>query len=209
MNKLVTLSTAVVLNLSVMPLSAEEVVPYQAKIAKLQQQANSGDSKAALTLGDFYSDSRNHSRDFTKAREFYEKATTAGDPQAMVSLAELLSTGFGGPLNTKRGMELLEKSANQGNKHAQYLLGRACMIGFSTVQKDFLRAFKYLQLSANSGEGDAECLLAYLYDNGLGVVKNSQKSAILMKSAKLHGCADGEDWIGKIYLYGLGQTPKF
>lgn len=168
--------------------------------------ANRGNAEAASILGALYMDNRNEAPDYLKARKYLEQASSAGRREAMYDLAWLLDLGLGGVKDHKRAVILRGRAADLGLPHAQFVVGVDCLRGTDTKQ-DFSRALKYLKASARTGNGSAECLLAFMYEGGIGVSKNLQKAASFMKAAKSHGCADGEYEIGKTYLRGLG-FPK-
>ena len=105
----------------------------------LTHLAAGGDAKAMWMLGELYMKGRGVQRDYSKAKEWWEKSAAGGDPNGMCYLAQLLGTGIVGPTDSKRAMKLLERAGLQGCAQAQYCMGLSCMEGFVTKQ-DYSRA---------------------------------------------------------------------
>jgi TPR repeat protein len=183
---------------------------YAEAVKTLEPLAHDGNPRAEWMLGDLYDKGEGVPRDFKKAKDLWEKATAAGDRDAMFSLAGILSAGLGGPIDSKRALALANKSASLGCSKAQHCLALTYLWGWESIKQDYSRALSYFQSAEKSGNynGNPECLLGFMYENGVGVSKDPQRAAALMKSAKLHGCADGECDIGRTYARGLAGMPK-
>lgn len=181
---------------------------YSEAAKRLIPLAEHGNAKAARMLADLYMKGQGVQKNSKKAKCLLEQSSASGDPEGMCSLAIVLkseSIGLNSSADKKRALILLERSANLGCIRANYLMGLEYMWG-TTTKQNFVQAVKYFQPIAQAGNGDAECILAHFYEEGLGVPQNTQKAATLFKLAKRHGCANGEYAIGRTYLYGLGTA---
>lgn len=219
-HKCLALLLVLAMGLCMPPCLAQEVVPlkevkiaikakhYAEAVKTLTPLARDGNPRAAWMLGDLYTKGDGVPRDYNRARDLWEQATEAGDRDAMFSLAGLLSGGLGGPFDRDRAAALAQKSASLGCSKAQYSTGVASVWGWRSIKQDYSKALNYLHSAAKSGNGNAECFLGFMYENGFGVAKDPQIATSLMKSAKLHGCADGECEIGRTYSQGQGGKAQ-
>ena len=90
------------------------------------------------------------------------------------------------------------KNISDDNSMASLKLGI-----FYANNKDFDKAFKYLNSSKERGNYYANLPLAYLYFQGTGVEKNSEKSLNLLKESALKD-PNAAFQLSKFYLKGLG-----
>lgn len=140
----------------------------------LKPLADRGSAKAAWLLGDLYQSGRGIPRNNSKAKQWLEKAAAAGHAHAMFDLACILDDAIGVPQDCKRAISLYQRAASLGCEAAQVSMGLKCFWG-KDLKQDYSHAFKYFQSAATSGDGDAECLVGYMYESGLGVSKDLQK----------------------------------
>lgn len=98
----------------------------------------------------------------------------------------------------KLAEDYLNLAAKQGSAKAQLELGMYYYEGFSGYSKDYIKAVKFLQLSADQGHAEALHYLGRCYSNGRGVVRDKKKSTELFKQAEDQGyetgygkCGDG------------------
>jgi TPR repeat protein len=124
----------------------------------LKPLADAGDPRAEWLLGDLYLNGRGVPRNFTRARDYWQKAAAVGDQDAMCSLGLLLSVGLGGPTDLKRAVSLFEKSASMGSTQAQCYMGLEC-IWRTEGHQDYPRAVKYFESAAKRQDGNACWLL--------------------------------------------------
>lgn len=64
---------------------------------------------------------------------------------------------------------------------AEYLLGMMYLYGQGTA-KDSKKAYSYFKQAADAGSGDAQCMLAYQYVIGAGVIKDRNKGMRILRS---------------------------
>ena len=101
-------------------------------------------------------------------------------------------------IGTKQGRIICYEEISSDNSMASLKLGI-----FHANNKDFDKAFKYLNSSKEMGNYYANLPLAYLYFQGTGVEKNSEKSLNLLKESA-NKDPNSAFQLSKFYLKGLG-----
>ena len=100
------------------------------------KRANGGEVDAQLELGNLYIQGKGVSKDYQKAKEWYEKAAKQGHAIAQYNLSILFITGQGIQKDYQKAREWLEKAAQQGYAEAQYRLGSMYVDG-EYVRQDY------------------------------------------------------------------------
>jgi TPR repeat protein len=95
-------------------------------------------------------------RDYGRARRWYERAAAEGNAQVYMKLARLSFLGLDGAKNEAEGASWVKKAAETGSEEASGLLG-ALYYGGIGVKQDFDEAAKWLKTSADA---DARSLAA-------------------------------------------------
>src|ERR1700683_3259410 len=88
-------------------------------IAKLTQQAESGDAKAQLGLGIAYFTGQGISKDYAQAALWIRKAADQNLAVAQNDLASMYVNGAGVPIDRIQAVAWARKAADQGDSHAQ------------------------------------------------------------------------------------------
>ncbi len=86
--------------------------------------AEQGDASAQYNLGRMYYSGTGVARDYTKAREWYEKSAAQGNANAQAMLGAMYAEGLGVTHNDAKAREWLKKAAAQGNPNARAMLRR-------------------------------------------------------------------------------------
>jgi len=86
--------------------------------ALFQTGADHGDTASMGNLGRFYAEGVSVTRDYAKAREWYEKAADKGDADAMTNLGALFENGLGVAQDYAKAREWYEKAADKGDAEA-------------------------------------------------------------------------------------------
>jgi len=105
----------------------------------------------------------------------------------------LSKNGTDTKLMTKKGseqIELFSKACNSGDAKGCFKLGYIYNTG-KGVEKDYIKARKYYEISCNAGYARACTRLGLLYGEGKGVKKDINKAIIFFKKACEGGHADG------------------
>jgi TPR repeat protein len=73
-------------------------------------------------LGFLYDHGLGVTKDYTQARQWYEKSAAAGNPMAIANLGLYYANGWGGPKDAAQARNLWEKAAAAGNDQAKEAL---------------------------------------------------------------------------------------
>lgn len=142
---------------------------YHTKASKL------GNMKSRYTLAVMTGGGFGVKKDPAKAYQlFKEVADQTNDPNANFQTGRLLILGEGTKADLKLAEYYLKRSSdaeningkNIGNKNAQFLLGN-----YYLQEKNFEKAYHYLEMTAAKNNPEAWCLLGNLYLEGKGLDK--------------------------------------
>jgi uncharacterized protein len=144
----------------------------------LKRGAQQGDPLAMYNLGLHYKYGANGvPRDFQQAAEFFGKAAESGSVSAMVEYGAALTYGRGVPLNRRRGVEWLQRAADAGSVRAKDELGWAYWRGcsyrcqdVSDVKRDPDLALLWFARVAETGDADAQAIMAQMTERGMGLL---------------------------------------
>ena len=148
----------------------------------LKRGAQQGDPLAMYNLALHYKDGTNGvKRDVGQATEWFAKAAESGSVSAMVELGDALINGLGQTRNNpRRGLEWLQHAADAGSVRAKYLLGmtyyygKVCRCGGedspNTQRRDPDMALLWLGRVAETGDSNAQAMLASMMEDGIGLL---------------------------------------
>lgn len=71
---------------------------------------------------------------------------------------------------------------------------------------DYTKAFELLKEPASNGDKQAQALLGYMYDAGLGTTENDAEAVLWYEKAALQGDPISQLNVGIMYADGLGTT---
>ncbi len=129
--------------------------PSDTSTADLQTQATQGVAEAQTNLGLLYYYGRGVPRDYTKAREWFEKAAAQGDADAQYNLGVLYDFENGVPQDFATARHWYEQAATQGHAGAQNNLGGLYEFGHG-VKQDSVRAFMWYNVAASLSTKDPQ-----------------------------------------------------
>jgi TPR repeat protein len=155
----------------------------------LQTQAAQGNTEAQTTLGHLYNNGRGVPQDYTKARQWYEKAAALGDMKAQYHLGSLYENGRGVPQDYPKAHLWQEKAAVQGYVLAQYNLGMMYEDGRG-VPQNYTKARQWYERAAAQGDAGAQFQLGVLYLGGTGVPKDLGRTYMWWNLASAHSTGD-------------------
>jgi TPR repeat protein/uncharacterized protein (UPF0335 family) len=147
----------------------------------LKRAAQQGDPLAMYNLALHYRDGTNDvKRDVVQATEWFAKSAESGSVSAMVELGDALINGRGQAQNPRRGLEWLQRAADAGSVRAKFLLGmtywkgKICGCGGedspNSQRKDPDLALLWFGRVAETGDSDAQAILAYILERGMGLL---------------------------------------
>ncbi len=146
-------------------------------------------------------------KDYSGARQRYEKASTLGSAPATFRLGLLYSESNRLSIDYVQARKWFEKAAVQNISSAMLNLGILYETGRGGAQ-DYAKAYEMYSKAATAGDRRAMKNLGNLYEVGRGVQRDYDESLRWYKMA-----ADLGDWnammsIGKLYERGLGVAKS-
>ncbi|GEM_PF-3540657 len=146
-------------------------------IEELERRTANGDTQAQAELGARYGNGNGVEQDLDKAIALFRDAAAKGEADAAFYLGMANLSGMGVPSNEANAVMWLEKAAANGSAQGQYWLAVMIKDGRGGISPNWEAAVPYLWKSAMQGYEDAEFLLGYAYQEGLGVEKNPEAAA--------------------------------
>lgn len=120
-------------------------------ISKLRKQADGGDVKAQLELGQAYLYGFGIAKDEDAGRQFVEQAAERGDPRAQHELSRCYEKGIGVAASEGESVYWLRSAASAGDALSQTFLGERLYHGAGGITNE---AQAYVWLSRASAQGD-------------------------------------------------------
>jgi TPR repeat protein len=112
-------------------------------------------------LGVIYYHGQGVAQDYSKAREWYEKAADKGDADAMSNLGVIYYHGQGVAQDYAKAREWFEKAADKGDADAMSNIGMIYQTGLGVTQ-DYAKAREWYEKAADKGEASAKAQLEEL-----------------------------------------------
>jgi TPR repeat protein len=186
-----------------MPEPRTAIAPEQA-FQMLQAEAEKGDAQALITLGGFYAEGVGVQKNFSKARECYEKAAQAGMAEGVYNVGVCWEVGMGGEADPRRAAEYFRKAADMKLPQAMFKMSMVLDSG-SGVDRDEKASIDYMAKAAEAGHPDAASIMGLVYLNGLkGHKKDAGEGMKMLKVAAAAGNVEAMKNIAVVYKDGLG-----
>ncbi|KAK8865535.1 Interleukin-1 receptor-associated kinase 4 [Tritrichomonas musculus] len=145
----------------------------------------------------------NDEKNYSKAREYFEKAANQNEANSFYFLGRIYYVGYGVTHDFAKAKYYLEKAAEQGNSESLNLLGVFYLAGLS-VEKDESIAFFYFEQAAEKGSITAIINLGDCYENGIYVDIDYNKAKYYYELGLEENVAEAYLKLGNLYYYGLG-----
>ncbi len=166
-------------NLGVLALQGQGgLTPSQAE-PFFEAAAQSGHGPAQLSLADLAVDRQ----DWSRARDWYQRAASGGDPRAQFMAGRIADDGLAGPSDRSAAADWYEKAAEQDFPPAQLALGRMLVEQGNTAQ-----GIVWLERAAQAGQVPAKFDLGLLLSMGEGLAKDLPAA----RAWYLRGAQDGD-----------------
>lgn len=175
--------------------------PDVAKAFELYKRAaEAGHPRSQAMLSSLYSSIEDlGDEDFSKTREWCDKAVAGGDPFGMYIKGMLYLEGVVYTKDNAKGIEWLERAAAMGQSNALYNLGQSYMWGFYGVT-DREKGISYLKRASDAGHIKASRVLAYYHKDGKFVKRDTSSAVKYFKKALVDGDIDAMESLGELYL---------
>ena len=113
-------------------------------------------ARAQYNLGVMYHQGEGVEQDYSKARDWYEKAAKQGDANAQYNLGAMYHQGQGVKQDYSKAREWYEKAAKQGDAEAQCNLGAMYEFGMGVEQQSDSAAMRWYGKAAAQGHEKAQ-----------------------------------------------------
>jgi TPR repeat protein len=166
--------------------SSHGVSPDEAKVARLQTEAQRGTIAAELELAAHYVTGTGVSPDASLAARWYEQAARSGDADAQNQIGRFYQVGFGVPLDLARARNWYQLAAASGSASGKLNLGVLYLVGLG-VPKDANFARQLFEEAAGRGNGTAAAYLGAMYFYGsAGPPDSATAEKWFERGVKLH-----------------------
>lgn len=166
-------------------------------IKQYLKQAEAGHRKAQYRLGMMYLRGEGVERNHELGMRWLHTAAKRGDSEAQYQLGIIYRDGSGVNKNEDEAMKWLQKSADWGDKAAIRDLN-------ALIAKQNAKELKSLLAAAKQDSLSAMTLLAKKYEEGIGVVKDSEHAAYWYRQAAQRQHAESQYQLGVMYKRGVG-----
>lgn len=170
----------------------------------LEREAESGDAHAQSSLAWIYYNLSAATKDYRKARYWYEKAAVHGYAVAQNNLGLMFGRGNGVRKNSKAEIVWYRRAAEQGYPIGQYNLALAL-----EKEGDLKSQFRLYRLAANRNYGPAQAQLGWMYENGEGRPINLEKAVSLYRKAAGQDHRWAQYRLGRLFQYGTGVEQDY
>ncbi len=133
------------------------------------------------------------SDDCEKAIPWFRHAADQAHAAAYQALGYAHLIGCGVPKDEREAVYWYRRGANEGNALSQHDLGQAYFFGLGGVRKNREIAFRWILEAAAHGLAEAQYSIGWMYENGIGTAKNSDRAV---------------KWYGEAVKQGHGRARK-
>jgi TPR repeat protein len=181
----------------------ESLTPEQA-FESVRAEADKGDPRALITLGGFYAEGFGAQKNFSLARECYEKAAASGAAEGIYNVGVCWEVGMGSAADTERAAVYFRRAADMDLPQALFKMSVILDSG-SGVKRDEAASIEYMTKAAKAGHPDAAGIMGLVYLNGLrGQAKNAIEGVRMLNAAASGGSVEAMKNIAVVYKDGLG-----
>jgi TPR repeat protein len=172
--------------------------------SRIQAEAAGGDLQALITLGGFYAEGLGVQKNYSRARECYERAAQAGMAEGLYNVGVCWEVGMGSEANPARAAEYFRRAADMGLPQALFKMSVILDSG-SGVGRDEKASIDYMARAASAGHPDAASIMGLVYLNGLrGQKKDALEGLRMLKIAASSGGVEAMKNIAVVYKDGIG-----
>jgi TPR repeat protein len=162
------------------------ILEFNETLIPLAEACNKGDAKACAAVGSFHLQGESYLKpDEAEAAPFLERACDGNVPRACADLGWIYQAGEKTPHDYPKAVGLYQKACKAGNVYGCQQLGVMTRNGQGVAKNPAGAADLFrVACNANSIDAPAGCgFLSELYDQGLGVPKDSARASTLRAQA--------------------------
>mmetsp|Transcript_19827 Transcript_19827/g.33014 ORF Transcript_19827/g.33014 Transcript_19827/m.33014 type:complete len:292 (+) Transcript_19827:142-1017(+) len=168
----------------------KERIREEDEVAKLREEAENGDGRAAFRLGLLYKEgTKGLDVDAAKAAAFYLKAAHAGHVDGAATLAWSYLRGIGVMRNYAMALRWAAEAVGGRSASGMICLSNLYREGRAGLPVDKEEAFRLMAKGVAAGGANAKGILrlASMYEMGDGTPIDMEKAAAMMRQAIVHG----------------------
>jgi TPR repeat protein len=183
---------------------AQKPASPQEALEKVRAEAERGDARAMFTMGGIYVEGLLVQRNFSTAREWYEKSAGAGLAEGVFNVGVCWETGMGSAADPSKAAEFFKQAADMNLPQALFKMS-VILDGGLGVKRDEEASINYMEKAASAGHPDAASIMGLVYLNGLrGRKKDHSEGIRLLKVAAAAGNAEAMKNMAVVYKNGIG-----
>lgn len=177
-------------------------------VQKLIQLYQQGDPEAAVALGVLHLNGIVYTRDFDRAREYFEWARKQGSGWGSWGLAFLYGNGLGVPRDFDRYIALIKEGMQRGYSGAKAAYARALIDGMGVPRDGGQGVALLKQVEGNRDPIVLTVLASYLGFRDLpGMPKDPSKARSLLEEASSYGYSVARGFLSYFLFFGVGGEP--
>ena len=195
----------------------------QSSVQALTYAAEGGETLAQWKLGSIYAAGEVVPRNEMLAYKYFEQLvenynedemdqrslTAVSNAFVQVGLYSLTGISGGLKADPERAVEMFEMAATRfGDADAEYQLARMFIDGVGGLEKDRLRAAKWLGLAAEKGHRSAQALLGHMLFRGDGVPRQPARGLMLLTIANVYAKSGKDAWIHDLHAKDVGAASE-
>lgn len=188
--------------------TAYNIGNYQKTLRLVEPLAGNGNPRAQVMLGRCYENGLGVKQDLAVAAQWFQLAAEQNDSEAQVLLAYCYEVGAGVPKNPQQVMNLMTRAAESGNAEAQFNLALNYSQGIYGAPKDEKESFRWANLSAQQGYGQAERFLGACYEYGFGVAADQAQAQAWYAKAEAKGFSREGSIFNKVTEYTMPASEE-
>lgn len=169
----------------------------------LLRMGESGDASAQTQLGIIYAEGDGTTRNYNKARNWFELAGKQNYADAEYNLGVMYGNGDGVTRDKEKARQWFEKAAVHGNTSARYNLGVIYSQDTDTP-RDPVRAEFWFIRAAEEGSSEDKYTLGVMYSTGKQLLKDDVKARKWFEIAANEGHMLAQYNLAVMYSEGLG-----
>lgn len=176
---------------------------YQKAHSELLPDANDGNSYAQIKIGFMYENGWGVAKDYSAAKDWYQKAANLNDPEGHVALAKLYAYARGTPRDKERSEQHLLIAAELGFNHAYYVLGDINNDDFAFGHNE-ADALKYYLMAASNNAAARSRNGHFSKGSGIWFRLLTEQGVTLTRKAADNGNTHAQFNVALRYYFGEG-----
>ena len=169
-----------------------------------------GDAGGQSGLSSIYGNGHGVTEDYKQSFDLALKAAEQGNARGQNIIGSIYEYGLGVEIDHQKAFDFYTKALDQDNTLSHVNLALMYFNG-KLVSQNYLIAYELLKKVENrpGGGENAQHILGYMYQNGLGIKKDKKESLNWYKKSAEQGNAAAQASLGNSYFNGNGVTKDY